>query len=398
MPPSIASLADLLAPVSEAEFFAEWHDKKPLHVPAKRPDKFAGIMSWEILTDCLNMTAIWSANCLGMVLDKERLPPERYCRQAIDRDGRTVWQPDTERVKRLLRQGASLAADDLDTLHPGMAAAADALERALGGKAQSNLYCSWAAHQAFDTHYDTHEVFAVHVEGKKVWRVYENRIDRPIAHPAFKLVPQEVHHREKGGILMEPTLRPGDLLYIPRGFYHDALAASESTLHITFGVTHVIGMDVLNLLLDHAVADPMFRSNFPLPQAGEAAMRRHLRALAARLGDIAAGEAMAEDLVRFRQDFHYHRGGFDLPADALDRRYAVRGTGLKMVAQGDRQMLKSAKGAAPVPQGDEAAVAWIIAHPEFSCREIDAAFPELGAEGRERLLGSLAAMKVIAPI
>ncbi len=397
MPPSIASLADLLAPVSEAEFFAEWHDKKPLHVPAERPDKFAGIMSWEILTDCLNMTAIWSASTLGMVLDKELLPPERFCRQAIDRDKRTVWQPDAEKVKNLLRQGASLAANDLDTLLPGMAAVADTLERALGGKAQSNLYCSWAAHQAFDTHYDTHEVFAVHVEGEKVWRVYENRIDRPIAHPAFKLVPQEVHHRKKGGILMELTLKPGDLLYIPRGFYHDALAASEGTLHIAFGVTHVIGMDVLNLLLDHAVADPMFRGNFPLPQAGEAATRRHLGDLAARLGKIAAGKAMAEDLLRFRQDFHYHRGGFDLPADALARRYAVRAKGLKIVARGDRQLLEGAKGAAPIPTGDEAPVAWIISRPVFSTQELDAAFPELSAERRERLLEALAAMRVVAP-
>ena len=396
MAPRIDSLADLLAPMDEAEFFDEWHDKKPLHVPAEDPEKFAGVMSWDILTDCLNMTAVWSARSLAMVLDKVPQPPERYCRQAVGRDGQPGWQPDADKVKALLRQGASLVANDLDTLHPGMAAAAKALEEALGGKAQSNLYCSWAAHQAFDTHYDTHEVFALHAAGEKVWRVYENRVDHPIAHPAFKHVPQEVHHRQKGRAIMEVRLRPGDLLYIPRGYYHDALADSEGTLHISFGVTHVIGMDLLSLLLDHAVADPLFRQNFPLPREGPAANRGHVQALAARLGEIAAGQAMADDVVRLRRGFYYPRGGFDLPGDALARRYAVHARGLEVVARGGRQVLKSAKGAAPIPPGDEAAVAWIISQPEFSPRDMGDALPALAAEDRDRILEALEAMKVIS--
>lgn len=398
MPPPIDSLADLLAPMSERKFFDDWHDRKPLHVPAENADKFAGVMSWDILTDCLNMTAIWSAHSLAMVLDKVPQPPERYCRQAVDRNGQLGWQPDADKVNGLLRQGASLVANDLDTLHPGMAAAAKALEAALGGKAQSNLYCSWAAHQAFDSHYDTHEVFALHVAGEKVWRVYENRIDRPIAHPAFKNVPQDVHDSQKGRVIMEVRLKPGDLLYIPRGFYHDALADSESTLHIAFGITHVIGMDMLNLLLDHAVADPLFRQNFPLPRQGPAVHRRHIQALAARLGEIAASKAMEDDLSQFRRDFHYHRGGFDLPADALTRRYLVHARGMKVVARGGRQVLKSAKGAAPIPPGDEAAVAWVISQPEFSSRDMGAALPVMAADERDRILEALEAMKVISRV
>src|SRR3546814_12960582 len=32
-------------------------------------------------------------------------------------------------------------------------------------------------------------------------------------------------------------MQPGDLLYIPRGRYHDALASENGALHIAFGVT-----------------------------------------------------------------------------------------------------------------------------------------------------------------
>ena len=65
----IGSFADLIAPVSEEEFFATYHDRQVLHVPAPDPDKFADVMSWDILTDMLNMTAIWSPASLRIVLD-----------------------------------------------------------------------------------------------------------------------------------------------------------------------------------------------------------------------------------------------------------------------------------------------------------------------------------------
>lgn len=398
MAPRVDSLTDILAPIGEAEFFRDWHDKRPLHVPAKNPDKFAGVMSWDILNDSLNMTAIWGARSLAMILDNKPQPPERYCRQAVDRNAQQGWQPDADKVKALLRAGASLVANDLDTLHPGMALAATALEKALGGKAQSNVYCSWAAHQAFDSHYDTHEVFAFHVAGEKVWRVYENRIDLPIAHPAFKNLSQEIHDHQKGRVIMEVRLKPGDLLYIPRGYYHDALADSEGTLHITFGITHVIGMDLLNLLLDHAVADPLFRQNFPLPSEDPAADHAHVRALAVRLGKIATSRAMEEDVARLRRGFRYPRGGFDLPGDVLSWRYSVHARDLKVVARGDGKALKGPKGTAPIPPGDEAAVTWIISQQEFSPQDMEAALPELATEDRDRILGALKAMKVISRV
>ena len=42
------------------------------------------------------------------------------------------------------------------------------------------------SHQAFAPHYDTHDVFALHCEGEKVWNIYENFEQDPINHPIFK--------------------------------------------------------------------------------------------------------------------------------------------------------------------------------------------------------------------
>ena len=391
----IAEFAKLIRPIGVEAFFADFHDRKPLHVPADSPAKFAAVMTWQILTDCLNMTAIWSDACLQMVLDRVPVPPQQYCRQAVDRNSQQRWQPDAEMVKRLLRRGASLVANDIDTLRPGLAAAADALESALGAKTQCNLYCSWAQHQAFDVHYDTHEVFVLHAEGEKRWRVYENRVDRPIAHPAFKTVPQEVHDRRKGDLLLDVMLRPGDLLYIPRGFYHQALAASAGTVHVSFGVTHVIGLDLLSLLLDHAVAESLFRANFPMPMAGEAATRAHAQALATRLQELATSEMVMADLLQYRHQFRYKRGGFALPDDALDQEFTVTAADLEIQEDDGRRILRSAKGTVPIPTRQADLVAWVIAQGRFARSDYQAAFPDITAELRDATLRDLAAMKVL---
>ena len=397
MPRSIASLADLLHPVDEAAFFAEYYDRKPLHVSAADPDRFADVMSWDILNRLLNMTAIWSPESLKLVLDRRPVPAERYCRTAVDRTNKPALQPDAEQVNALLQRGASLVINDIDTLWPGLAAAADALESGLNGKTQSNLYCSAAAHQAFDSHFDTHEVFALHIAGEKVWRIYEGRLDRPIAHPAYKTLPQSHNDKHKGSVAMEVTLRPGDLLYIPRGTYHDALASSAATIHVSFGVTHMIGFDVLNALLDHAVDDPLFRTNLPLPRAGEAAVREHLQALADRARAILRGEALAEDVLGQRRAFRYWRGGYDLPHVAPGERFKVLVDDLSVTCEGGLHVLTSGPHRATIPPGVAAAIAWIVERTDFIATELSVAFPDLSAAQRARLLADLAGMRVIGP-
>jgi ribosomal protein L16 Arg81 hydroxylase len=180
MTENIRSIADILHPVTPEEFFAEYHDKKPLHIPGT-PNKFASVMSWQSLNDMLNMTSVWSGISLQLVVGKKMAPISDYCRPAIGRDNVQSMQPDAARITALLRQGATLVANDVDALNPGLRSLAETLEIALGAKAQANVYCSWQQRQAFDSHFDTHDVYAIHVEGEKIWQIYRTRADRPIA-------------------------------------------------------------------------------------------------------------------------------------------------------------------------------------------------------------------------
>jgi len=351
MAQEITSFADILSPVTPEEFFATYYGKKVLHVPGTA-DKFASVMSWARLNDILNMTGCWSGASLQLVLDRETVPPHEYCRPAADRStGAEVLQPDPARVTALIRRGASIIANDIDSLNAGLAVTANAMEAALEAKVQANLYCSWQKHQAFDTHFDTHDVYAIHVEGEKTWRIYEGRLENPVAHPAFKTFGQPYHDKARGKIKTEITMRPGDLLYIPRGFYHDAIALTEGTIHIAFGATAVVGLDFLTALFERAIHDPLARANMPRLSGpgGEAAFDEHLTKLARRLGEIGGEPEMTEKFKEYQRRYSYSRGGYDLPGEVAAVGYRVTAKGIKVAEKGNGFALEGSGGTVPIP-------------------------------------------------
>ncbi len=394
----IETFADLIAPFGEDTFFAEYHDRKPLHIPAPKPDKLDDVMTWDTLSAILNMTAIWSPQSLKLYLDTKPVPVDQYCRPAIDRNHQQTMQPDAEKVKSWLRRGASIVANDIDTLTPGLISAANALEKRTGGKVQSNLYCSWDQHQAFPTHFDTHEVFALHVAGEKVWRIYEGRLDNPIASEAFQSLDDDFHNEHRGEIVDEITLRPGDVLYIPRGQYHDALASSDGCIHLSFGVTHVIGHDVMTLMFERAMTEPLFRRHIP---ADPDEARAWIAQMSDRLAEIGKSAEIWDAIADFRSDFEYQRGGLDLPGDAYTtddtEAFSITASSLKVVQENGRAVLESARGRVAIPQDIAEPVAWIVERREFTGQDLAEVFPAIEAEARNKLIQDLVGMRILAP-
>ena len=309
----ITSLAALLDPVTPERFLAEVFHETPLHVSGS-PEKFASVMSWDILNEILTMD-VWDGNTLQLVLDRQRVPPAVYSRNTANRNKRQILQPDARKVMDLIRRGASLVLNNIETLHPGYLAVAEAIGERLGARVSANLYCSWQAHQAFDSHYDRHDVFALHVFGEKRWNVYEGRRDNPIEHAAFYNEPQAECDRLKGRVAQEITMRPGDLLYLPRGQFHDALALSGASIHVTFGCTQATGLDWLSHVWERAVGDSRFRAYLPRADSpgGEAALQQHLEMLADQLKAMALDPQGLAAAGTFQRSFGGRRSPYDLP-------------------------------------------------------------------------------------
>ncbi|MFN6956042.1 MAG: cupin domain-containing protein [Acetobacteraceae bacterium] len=403
----IKTLQDLLAPFDQAEFFARIHDREPLHVQGGAA-KFAQVLSWRQVNRLLDMTHIWSSQSLKLVLDETPVPPEEYCAPATGRDGAQLLQPVAARVQEWIARGASVVMNDVDSLTPGLAAVSAALESAGLGKAQANVYISWQSHKAFRTHYDTHDVWAVQVEGEKTWNIWEGRAEWPIAHPVFRSQTQDHHDRARGRLRQKVLMRPGDLLYLPRGWYHDALAEAPSSVHIAYGVHAPLGMDLLNILHERAIYDAEFRK--PLPrQDGSAAARFALTeraaALGRRLSDLARDPKVLEVLAGFVAGYRFERGGYDIlaarglgtakGADAGETpAFKVLDPGAKPVRRGAEWVLKSGAGTLPLSPPEAEAIAWLIPRAGVTEAELAAAHPAADAPA---LLKRLSEAGVLAP-
>ncbi len=388
------SIDEILAPLGGETFLRDYLGKRPVHIEGGA-EKFRSVMSWPVLNRLLGMNSIWDTERLVMVLDRETVPPAAYVGREEAVSGRPIADP--AKVKQHIRQGATLVLNDVDRLTPELSAFARTMEEALGGKVQGNLYQSSRRRQGFKVHYDTHDVFAVHCEGEKVWSVFEGRAPDPIAHPIFKTVPQEQHEKAKGQLWKEVRMKPGDLLYLPRGQYHYALADDGGCIHIAFGVTYPIGIDVVSYLFERMITDPLCRRN--LPHEGPA-LATHLDELAKRLSEVLAEPRTLADLRAFQEGYRYQRETFDFPEilDSAALHYVVNGKGVRLIQQQGRFGLvkEGSRQAVAVPGEVSGMVDWVLKRPGFSRGELNAAFPAAGTAALDKFVADMERMLLIA--
>jgi ribosomal protein L16 Arg81 hydroxylase len=405
------TLNELLAPIGAETFFAEYHDKQPLHLKGGAA-KFAQVLSWRQINRLLDMTHGWTSHSLQLVLDGVPVKAEQYCVRATGRDtGEQLLQPDAARVREWVAKGASVVLNDVDSLTPGLASVSNAIEAAGLGKAQANVYISWQSHKAFPAHYDTHDVWAVQVEGEKTWNVWEGRAEWPIGHPIFRGEGQEHHEQAKGKLRAKVHMQTGDLLYLPRGWYHDALAEAPASVHVAYGVHAPLGMDVLNILTERVLYETAFRQ--PLPRqdgsaAAKFALTQRAGQLGARLAELARDPKVMEVLAGFVAGYRYNRGGNDLLAwrglAAPVAEAAAAGEGaeaLRVVAQGARPVrrgadwvLKAANATLPLSPAEAEATAWLLGRPDVAEAELRAAHPQVDAAS---LLARLREVGLLVP-
>jgi len=308
------SFAELIAPQDVTAFFEGVHRKRPLHIPGNA-DKFAFSMSWELLDGMLDQSAIWTPHTLQLVLNKVTLRPEQYTYQGVGRDGRPTLLVDFARMRAAVDRGSTILLSDCNTLTPGIKAICEALGREPGGKVQANLYCSWAGHQAFDVHYDVGDVFVTQIHGEKIWRIYQQAVKDPVRHPLF--MDTNVHREKMGVLSAEIVMRPGDMLYIPGGFCHEAMTEHGASIHITYEMKAMTGMDVIPLLLERAVRDEVMRAPLPHPSARDGkALEEQLMRIAGRMREMLREPAARAYIEAQMRDFPHPTQGIKLPDDS----------------------------------------------------------------------------------
>ncbi|CAN0376400.1 unnamed protein product [Ectocarpus sp. 12 AP-2014] len=171
-----------------------------------------------------------------------------------------------EARKAFRRGGFSVVINRLQRRWRGVLRASRALEDVLGQPVNANLYMTPPQSQGFEAHFDWMDGIVVQLTGSKTWILYDEMVTMP--RPEQKFKPKAAELGEPIAVL---DLHPGDMMYIPRGWPHEAAvngtaarpgggrgaspsssAARGPSLHLTFGVETALS-GTYESLLHHAL-------------------------------------------------------------------------------------------------------------------------------------------------
>ncbi len=103
--------------------------------------------------------------------------------------------------------------------------------RFVGAQTSGNAYMSFSGDGTFGKHWDTHDVFAIQLVGRKRWRIFPPTLPLPLTYQSHD---RSGHHCPPEPLL-EVTMEEGDVLYLPRGWWHHVIPLQVGSFHFSVG-------------------------------------------------------------------------------------------------------------------------------------------------------------------
>jgi hypothetical protein len=245
-----SALELMLAPTATDDFFRMYHEQQPLHIERNDPTYFSGVYGVSDVEDALIVGAREPENFALVKAGSPEIGSDDFTyerpsiRWRLTGKGPRRWV-DARKVVASYADGYTLIIKDAALFSARLQRFCNALQRHLMAFAQPNVYFTPPSAQGFQVHHDTHDTLTAQIAGEKTWRIYEPLIQLPQESQPFHSGTQVDGLK----LLREVHLRPGDTLYIPRGFPHEASTSSTLSLHCTFALAPVRITDVLDLAM-----------------------------------------------------------------------------------------------------------------------------------------------------
>lgn len=173
----------------------------------------------------------------------------------------------------------------------------------------ANVYLTPGNSQGFAPHWDDIDAFILQIEGKKLWRVY------PPTEPYPRFSSKDFTEADlEAAPIFEVLLCPGDVLYMPKGFIHQAMApvGEDHSLHLTLSTNQRNSIaDMMEIVAPQALAF-MFSS---CVEARRGLPRDYMEFLGARNSELKK-DPRRESLKGFWKDLWM--GMADVGAEMLD--------------------------------------------------------------------------------
>jgi bifunctional lysine-specific demethylase and histidyl-hydroxylase NO66 len=239
------------------EFYAEYWEQKPLLIQPSAPNRFKGFLSLSSIKDMVSNYPLAYGRDVNITRYDDTIGEGVKRRVTLDQlsdkdpviaDAKDVWANfENGNTIRLL-----CPHQYNDNVHCLLST----LEFELGCMVGANAYLTPSGEsQGFAPHYDDIEAFVLQLEGAKHWRVYA-----PLTKAETLPRASSTDYTEKDLKDVEPVLdvllNPGDVLYMPRGWIHQAVTTptNKHSLHLTVSAMQKWSwVDYLDILLPEAL-------------------------------------------------------------------------------------------------------------------------------------------------
>ena len=244
------SLATFLAPVTVENFVDGYLERTPLHVKRNDASYFEDVYGVSDVEETLVAGSRAPERIALVQAGRPQMPVADYTVTdagiRAKSTGKTpVTRVDVRKVTAFFDAGYTIVISDAGAFSAHLQRTCNALQNEFGAYVGANVYFTPPGAQGFDLHHDSHDIMTAQIEGTKTWRIYEPAIALPIEsqpmHRGVNVPPLKVFG--------DVTLQPGDTLYIPRGFAHEAVAGGDRALHVTFAIAPVRVIDLLESAL-----------------------------------------------------------------------------------------------------------------------------------------------------
>jgi ribosomal protein L16 Arg81 hydroxylase len=311
------SLADLIGTHDVPHFMDQYWERQPLHIRRSDGNGAANVLTLADM-NWLFSSCVFRADEIKVAKGGKIIPSASY----ISEPGEPVMlraaadYVNTAAMLDCFQQGATLVLSQLNQKWAPLQRIKEGLQRSLSANVVANVFLSNSDSQGFSVHYDSHDVFVIQLEGQKTWSLYDSPLPLPTKAQPFGRTGVTA-----GALSQTVTLEPGDVLYVPRGLFHEARTSDALSLHVTLGVHPYLWVDYVGDIVQAMGSSNVdWRRSVPTGTGADAQTGRH-KFLRQLLADLASAEelepvadAIYEDAVSYKS-----RQGMHLIADHLQQ-------------------------------------------------------------------------------
>lgn len=286
---TVSDLAGILDPVGVDEFLTSYYGRRWCYIPGDH-HKFAGLFDWEEVNRTLSHHHLdWihrdrdgavDRPRLGMVKEGQNLRNDVLVGHVDAPDGSRRPQIDQVALTHQVRGGTTLYGGDLGDYHPALGTLATNVGRVLGERVKMGMHAVTRTVSGRKGHSDAFDIFVLQIAGRKRWKLRGRDPLRPIVGQAVAPNP------DPGPVELDTILEPGDVLYVPVGWWHDPCAVDGPSLHMNVTILPRTGDHFLAWMRSEVESLPSFvaaasaaASGHSLDEALMAALRDDVAAM-----------------------------------------------------------------------------------------------------------------------